>query len=265
MTANPFKSIRCLPINFESMVKSAFEFSQGIKICSPNLLPGTKFYRCRITDQPLENISELGAPPKDIINKNGRLNLAGESVGYFSFSHRTSIFEVNPVVGDVLYLTNWELIKEIYICHIGYAKKQFDEWDSKKSPHRYKWVIDTSELNEQEVNKYNILSDIVTGDRPPYLKSNAVGKVLMTRGLHAGLLYPSIAHGGNADNIAIKEEFLDIIYLNWIEVVRITKLDNGSVSYERVKWSDTWDSNGYISWKELTDTRKEGGYSLIYQ
>lgn len=261
---SPFSAIQCRSDNFESMVTSVLTFSQEMKICCPNLLPGTKLFRSRIYDKPIENVSELAPPPTETIRQNGRLNLSGQRVGYFSFSHRTAIYEVNPTVGDVLYLTNWGLNKEIYISHIGYAKKQFDEWGAKKSHQRYKWVLDTLELNEQDVNKYNILSDIVTGDCAPYLKSNAVGKVLMSGDLHAGLVYPSIATKANADNIALKETFLDSVSLNWIEAMRITKIDDQEVSYTRIKWSDTWDNKGFISWKKAEEFKKEGGQSLLY-
>ena len=147
-----------------------------------------------------------------------------------------------------MYMSEWFHLEDTYLIHIGYAEKQFLEWKSSRSGREYKWVLDTVDLNSNAAKKYTALSEIITGDSGDYLMSNAIAKVFMGGGPHSGIIYPTVAMSGNADNVAIKDQCIDKIALRWIEAVKVTEVKGAQITYDKIDSSTSWDENGEIVW-----------------
>jgi hypothetical protein len=89
------------------------------------------FYRARklsdIRDGDLRLISTFSTPPPFFCKYNGRANISNHPVFYCSDSKSTAVFELKPMVGDAIILTEWEMCSEYDIDVVGVLPRDLRE------------------------------------------------------------------------------------------------------------------------------------------
>lgn len=250
---DPFKNINVRNAAVEQLVDSLTPLFQGLRIHSPIVKAGTKFFRVRIVGDRVSNIAEAGIPPIDKITKPGRLNDAGEQLGYFSMSRRSAYFEVGPGRGDHVILSRWVAESDFIFLHIGYQSDVFSALSSSRTGTEYNWASESRKTSERNRQVYDFLSNELTkvvesGNEWEYKTTIAIGRKFLGDGPHDGLLYPTIAMSGNSDNAAIKISSIPKLRLYAIEFNKLKTVDGMKMNIDQVDSSTTWNEHGEISW-----------------
>ncbi len=209
-----------------------------------NLLPIIRFYiekgsfviRQRINPigKELTHVSQLSYPPSDCCSEYGRANLPGHSM-FYCCSFATDIDAPDPLYISLLETskfvwdhssrgverstcTRWDVIEKLNLLALpfscNYERTFYDivqiqnEWNAEKQK---------SEINQDALDLINYMSDEIAKDfenSMDYFKiANFVYYVLYinTKTKDAdGLIYPSVAAGGEGFNIVLKPEAVDL-------------------------------------------------------
>ena len=214
---------------------------------------GTRLFRGRIVTERPANIFEVGPPPAELIRSRGRLNDVGERIGYFSHSRRPAYFEVAPEIGDFFILSRWVLSEPVIPLHVGYTADASQSLNSAREVSTVPWYekVNSRDCRTKEI--YQFLSSEITkripkGSENAYKMTIAIGKKFFLDGPHDGLLYPTIAMNGNADNIVILPKSFGKIRLVAIEFNKVSKREGLIYTADYVDSSVQWNSNGDIMW-----------------
>jgi len=250
------KKIQTIDLNafsIDELVEMITPLFKGLQMNAPIIKKGTKIYRTRIVKQKTKNISEVGVPPKNKITKLGRLNNAGEQIGYFSTSRRSAYFETTPKEGDFVILTRWILKQNLILVHVGYIEEAFGDLDSNRKGNEYGWAKETQGFNKRNKEIYNFLSqqfvkNVPVGEEYLYKLTISIARKFMKNGPQDGLLYPTIAMKGNTDNIALNPESLSKINLLSIEFNKIQEKKDFGFELTKIDSATKWNSVGDIVW-----------------
>jgi len=254
--AAAMKAIRALRLEhniIEQILELLTPIFRGYAVEAPRFDPGITLFRSRICGKPT-NIKDLWAPPPHITPL-GRVNRERSPVLYCCTSREVPFFESQPKEGETVAIGRWITIGPLLVNHVGYSEATFKTLASVRQkagwgPHPAK------HLNEAvSVFLAEIFTRIVrVGSEHEYKLSVAIAEKLFADYIFDGLLYPTVAMRGNADNFALKLryannnlQFLKAEYAR-IEHVRDFAFD--------ITWLDTateLEGDGTIRWKGRLD------------
>lgn len=228
---------------------------KGYEICAPKFKPGLEVYRGRICDKPT-NIKEISYPPPTFIRNYGRINDKGESIFYAATGRGVTFFELKARVGDTIAISHWRTKKEAILNHIGFTSKAKKVLNSNRNLDKiYNFVRETIKVPcdiNSLVNDYissKFIESVNPSEEERYKLSIALARKLITCDLLDGLLYPTIAMFGNADNIAFKTKFVDssIDFVS-VEFVRVTNVEGVNYTFDILDSANKLDSAGNFVW-----------------
>ena len=209
--------------------------------------PGTLLYRARKSEKKLTNISEIGSPPAKNITNYQRCNQPREPMFYCGVHPVTAIYEIEPDIGDIIYLGNWTTTNRFLVQTIPLDEKEGMPDDRRRD------VISTffetkfsQPIHETFSSQYKItsaISDILTcgnidGSIDDELQKNKIGAIK----------YPSVARTGFAECLALRPWLeANCIKLNYIEEMIVTDIGDRVIHVDRKDFSNKFE-DGQICW-----------------
>ncbi len=220
-----------------------------------------KYWRARKCDDKggFNNISELGCPPKHLVNA-GRLNEPNSPMLYVSPNQFSVLEEIGAKENDFVHMVAYQQKPEQKLsCGIVGEITQVHRWGTGLISDAASVQINRL-LNEMshEVGKSFVFTDAFlssilknpSAKNNDYLHSRILSKILFERNKFIdAIVYPSVALE-SARNFAIKPEVVDAklnIESNFI--LKINKQYNyGLYDFEIIKMAKGHYSNGVINW-----------------
>lgn len=210
--------------DFEEYLTTLFK---GYKVVAPRYEKGIYLYRGRICEKP-QNIAQITYPTPDKIRTYGRVNEIGESFFYAATGRGVPFFELNVKKCDYIALSRWKTTDNLFVNHIGFS----EECKEYLKAHRdledvYDFISSTRSFSNLNARVHDYLSSkfiksIIPGKEYYNKLTIAIGRKLFKENIFNGLLYPTIAMFGNADNIVLKKDFVDknlkFISVEYIEI-----------------------------------------------
>ena len=216
-------------------------------------------YRARRLSGGIENVRVLWYPPRECVTRIGRANRVGESVLYVADGEGTAIFEVQPRVGDLVWVVRAiprEGVVPPTVFEIGVVEKarMGDGSPAARRPNLSQVLGGEDNVRKNELLREFLVQEFTRLVRPgseqDYRLSLAIAE-FHRDGRVAGLWYPSIASGRGSTNAALRPEEADR-YLRPQECwqVRIEEeLDDRQFRVRRVIQSESIDESGTIRWR----------------
>lgn len=226
----------------------------GYKVSAPRFEKGVYLYRGRICDKP-SNIKDVNYPLPSVITSYGRLNNISESIFYGATARGVPFFELGVDVGDRIALSVWKSTERMLLNHVGFTDECTTLLNSKRNLDRiYEFVKETNNFGDLNNFVHSYLASkfsetIKKGEEYKYKLTIAIGRKLIMGDLFAGILYPTIAMSGNADNIAIKTEYVDsAMSFVSVEYIEVTERNGMQYKINTLDSATKLDSNGDILW-----------------
>lgn len=215
-------------------------------------------------------------PPKDMLKNYQRLNEPFCPVFYCSTSKHSAVFEGRYKVGDLIAISEWEVIedKNLATTNIGYTKFM-ENWTDRKNP---KWHENTERFkgkSKEDIERNYLVLDFLSkifcknfdDKNSKYKISIAISNLLgfhtesentfikigheQFKGENAfeAVVFPSILMKAKADNLAIRRDiFHKKINFVCVEFLKITKVDENDFAFEVIDFANEIE-NGDILWK----------------
>lgn len=188
---------------------------KGYKVTVPKFEEGIYLYRGRICKKKPINKKEIIYPVPEKIKRYGRANDIGESFFYATTARAVPFFELNVGKGDYVALSKWKTTDKLLVNHIGFSNECKEYLKSTRLLDEiYDFVKSTKshgDLNSlvHDYLAYRFSKVTNPGEEDYYKLTIAIGRKLFKDDMFSGLLYPTIAMTGNADNIVLKNTFVD--------------------------------------------------------
>lgn len=237
----------------------------GHRVRARRLQPGIKLFRGQICDKP-ENIRRLGYPRPEIARIN-RANKPGCPLLYCCAAREAPFFELQPSVGHTVALAHWITTAPMTVNHAGYTHTSFARLGSNRSDlPKYRQSKMDAEISEA-------FAELFTRKMPPeseqylYKCTSTVADYLLDSDLFDGLLYPTVAMRGNADNLALKPQYADRhLRFEKAELIRVDSLGDFSYKVTVLDTAKALGDTGEILWRGRADgwELKNHGDTLIF-
>ncbi len=251
---NLIKKIKALvlsEVSISSILTKLYPIFKGFKLTMPYVKPGFKLYRLRIVNSKPKNISEVGMPPKKLINRYGRLNGIGEQMFYSSMSRRSTYFELGVKKDDFCVLSRWKSIDKLLLIHIGFSEDYHERLNSGRTNNNHPFTKISRKFSARDRMIYDFISNEFirkAKEGYEYKISIALAKKMLYNGPQDGIIYPSISAFGNIDNVAIKPDRINKIQLKSIEYVKVKNRENTQCEIDVIDSSTNFDEDGTINW-----------------
>lgn len=226
----------------------------GYKISAPRFEKGVYLYRGRICEKP-NSIEDINYPPPSKINKLGRLNDIRETIFYGATAKGVPFFELDAKSGDKMAISVWKTTDKLLLNHVGFTSECTTLLNSnRRLDDIYDFVKVTNNFGglNNLVQSYlasKFTESIPNGEEFRYKLTIAIGRKLMMGNLLNGVLYPTIAMSGNADNVAIKANFVETsMSFVSVQFVEITQRNGRKFKFDTIDSSTKLDREGKILW-----------------
>lgn len=241
------------------------------KVTVPRFERGLYLYRGRTCKQP-KNIKEITYPPAEIVKRYGRANSIGETFFYAATARAVPFFELNLKKGDYIALSRWKTTDKLLVNHIGFSKECREYLRSNRTLDEiYDFVKSTKshgDLNSlvHDYLAYKFSKLVNSGEEHYYKLTIAISRKLFKSDIFSGLLYPTIAITGNADNILLKKDFVDTnLELKSVEYIEIKEARDRKYDIQVVDSATKINEKGDLLWsgRGLQWQLKEKGQELL--
>jgi hypothetical protein len=169
----------------------------------------------------VRNTTYIKEPPLDMVKKNGfygRLNSPNSTILYLTDIIEASLYETKPEINSRVIISNWRkkdaqpfiyqpiINKKVLINEISAAAtKNFNEQNSKFHPIFKQYLEIVFEFLGEEYIK-DVKSNELSAKRYEYLFSAYSAEAIFKNGSIDAIIYPSVAFGLKANNIAVCEK-----------------------------------------------------------
>lgn len=265
-------------IEIEEEYKSLLK---GFKIVVPRYNPGIYLYRGRVCNKPL-NIKDIIYPPQSAIKCLGRANDIGQQLFYAANSRNVPFYELSANVDDHIAICTWKTKSKMVLNHIGFT----DECKACLKSDRdlgtiYKFVTDMNNFGDSNILLHNYLASKFTpivkkNEEWRYKLSIAISNIFLAGNVIHGIMYPTIAMLGNADNVVLKPYYyLENMDFVSIEYAVITGKEGMRYSWDIIDSATELDKTGNfiwsgrdLQWKVNKDKKytmkREAGNNVLY-
>lgn len=244
---------------------------KGYMVTAPRFEEGIYLYRGIVCEKP-KNKKDVIYPSPENIKRYGRANNIGESFFYAATARAVPFFELNVNKGDYIALSKWMTTDKLLVNHIGFSKECKEYLKSNRSLDEiYDFVKSTmshSDLNSLVHNylAYKFSKMINLGEEDYYKLTIAISRKLFKDDIFSGLLYPTIAMTGNADNMVLKKAFVDVsLEFKSVEYIEIKEAKDREYKTQILDSATKINEKGDFIWsgKGLQWQLKEQGQELI--
>ncbi len=227
---------------FAGYTTSAFKFNIGTYI--------NRTRKCRKPD----NIREVTFPPPES-SMTGRANEQGHPIFYGSIGRSVPFFELEPAIGDTVVISTWKTTEEMLLNQIGYTKEAAANLRSARDfEQSLEFRKDMLSFGDENEIVYRFLADSFTKKIAPdqtdlYKITIPIAGKLMSGDIFNGIFYPTVKMFGNADNVALKTDFVKrSLKLVSVEFASITGRTSENFNIEILDTSTEWSPDGIIKW-----------------
>lgn len=250
------KELDLKSVEIDSIKELLKPILKGFVVNTPKFKPGLTLYRGRCCKAKPTNVCDLTYPPKEYIRSNQRVNRAGHPVFYCSTAREVLFFELDVKSKDKIVVSKWETTEELLVNNVGYTRTCFSNLKSNRESQT--WGEIKKDINIPETNNLvnGFLSQEFTkivpaGKEDLYKISIAIAEKLFSDDLFDGLLYPTIAMKANADNLAIKTQYIDEkrIVIKSIEYIQINAKEDFKYKITVLDFANSFKEDGTIEWK----------------
>jgi len=250
----------------------------GISFGTPLIDNNGSFYRAVKLDKKPEIFDDIIYPPTKYVTSFQRLNEPGCPVFYCSNSNHICVFEGRYKNGDVVTISEWEVIegKKLVTTNIGYtehlktwSKREVPVWETKHDPLKGKTAeeIEKNKLIldflskifcqnfDDENNKYKLsiaISNILGFNTESKNVFEKIGEQKYRAGKDPmeGIIYPSIIAEAKADNLAIRRfSFHEKMKFVCADYIRVIEVNENIFKFEELDFSNEIDADKKIIWK----------------
>ena len=229
----------------------------GYEVSAPRFPPGINLFRLRICDKP-SHISELSYPSPHLTPQ-GRVNRPKTPAFYCCTSREATFFEAQPTNGQTVVISRWNTTAPMLVNHVGYTERTFQVLRSKR-PH-VGWSSEPTFIPGGDANRFiaEFLSEafrrrVAVGSEHEYILTIAIAEKLFLHDLFDGLLYPSIAFWANADNFALKTQYVDNnLRFMKAEYARINDVQDNNYNITILDTATELAADGTIVWRGRLD------------
>lgn len=245
------------------MSASIMKASKDMVIKTIDVNKNFRVYRCR-SAQSISSISEICYPPRELAPA-GRANRIKSPMFYSSFGYQSAMVELGAKVGDLIFVSSWEVESPLRLAHVGFQPELYKEIGASNG--------DVERITSSVVYKEAVSKDIMSylgsifigdGSSKGYKLSAAVAECLMM-GSFDGIAYPSIAVKCQSDNLVLNPASVDSkLSLKWVEKLVVEKTNNNQVESRIVDYGKP-DKDGFITWMNRGPDYLEGGKSVKWK
>ncbi len=268
---NRLQKVHLRRADIDELKDSLFILFKGYVHQSPTLKPGQLIYRGVRWDEKPHNIDQLSYRPSKLVRVLGRANRSGESLFYGCTSIQSIFYELGLESQDKVAVAKWKMQSPFLLNNVGYTSTSFDnlqanraipDWGLIKEPPEHPNAI-RREFFSQEFTKI-----VQEGDEHLYKLSIAIAEKHIHGAMFAGLLYPSVAQHANADNMALKPDYVDRgMSVEDVQYIKVNKHPKElEYSIEVLDSAKQFSDSGEILWKgppKKWTLNKEGAVLLF--
>jgi hypothetical protein len=247
-------------VSIDEIKERLFVLFRGFTITTPVFEPGLTLYRARVFDSNRpRRLSDIAAPPSNKVTRNQRCNRAGESMFYSSTGRNAPFFECHVEPGQYVALSKWGTTKRLLVNNVAYTADTFGRLKSARECPT--WRQERPGLaSKTEANRLvgEFLSsafslDVKKEEEYRYKLTIAITEKLIPSEMFGGLLYPTIPMNGNADNFALKGDFVSsgLAFVR-VEYMSVRSVEGMNINIDVLDSATAIDDTGGIEWKGRT-------------
>lgn len=270
------KAISLANADFDELKRKISSYMDGYAVKNVLLPPGALIHRgLRYRKLPL-HASEVQHPPEIFVHKFGRANQPKKPVFYATTDWNTIFWELRANKGEVLITSTWISRRELRLMLVGYTPSSLDSLgtvrrmdvsaesislskEANELIHEFLASQFTENIAETESHRYKLSAAIAS----LFLEERVSGKKAP---LVDGLMYPTVARNGRADNIAFLPEIvLKDLKLDSVQLVGIDEVeypDRFEVSI--LDKSLSVNTDGAISWEHYAANAANPGKQFMF-
>lgn len=191
-------------------------------------------------DKPMQK-SYLSYPPKELVTNFQRCNGPCSPMFYCSVDPSAIYFELGVKPGDKVYISKWSVVKEFFINRIAAVGELEIDNAVRDTVLTFFETKFSQPIHETYSSQYKVTAAIT--------EKMTTGKINGDDRLLGALSYPSVAHPGRSENLAVKPEIVDqCMQLDYVEEITITSVsDDKTISFDRTDFSSNFESDR-INW-----------------
>ncbi|WP_152681930.1 hypothetical protein [Chromobacterium subtsugae] len=219
---------------------------KGIPLLAHPVPIGTVIHRgvC-YTEKPTQ-VSFLGAPPAEKVTGYQRCNSPGNPLFYCSLDTNAILSELDVQVGQTLYLSKWTVREEFF--HIRIPPDATPDVQASPTYSKVETFFETrfsQRVHETFSEQYKLTAAIAER----LSGGELIGDGSLIQGRRWGaVVYPSVAHIGRSDNLAIRPSIVEAcLELNGVYEYQVIDRDEKSWSTQNTDYSANFE-NGSIVW-----------------
>ena len=239
-------------VELEFIIETLRPLLVGFTQRSPVIPVNTDIRRGRVLKSAPKRVSDITYPPYHLVKAYGRLNRKNRSIFYGSIGKSPPFYEVDAQVGDLVAISRWRNRRTLLLNNIGYTRTNLQRLSPQRPVPEFAESDAYSEANDliRTFFAESFCQKIQKGEEFRYKLSIAVGELFMQGNTIDGLLYPSLAHPGAADNVAIKPGVATqaLVFVD-CELVMVKKRGEGLFEIEVVDFAKELGSSGVLEWK----------------
>ena len=250
------KELDLKTVEIDSIKELIKPILKGFVTSTPKFEAGLTLYRSRYCKTKPTNVCDLTYPPKEYIKSNQRVNRANHPVFYCSTAREAVFFELDVKPKDEIVVSKWETTEELLVNNVGYTRISFLNLKSNRENQNFGAIekeIDISETNNlvNEFLSQEFTKIVPAGNEDLYKISIAIAEKLCSDDMFDGLLYPAISMKANADNLAIKTQYIDEkrIVLKSVEYIQIDAKEDFKYKITVLDFANSFKDDGTIEWK----------------
>ncbi|MCP1289772.1 hypothetical protein NK214_06165 [Chromobacterium sp. S0633] len=222
----------------------------GIPMEAHTVPQGTLLFRGVCHQEKPHQTSLLGHPPAEKVTGYQRCNAPGKPMLYASVDKIAIFSEINPEPGSKVYLSKWIVEKEFFYFRI--PPNASEEWQNDPAFSKVETLFETrfiQPVHQTFSTQYKLTAAIA--------EKLSSGSISSTNPDHkewvlGGVVYPSVAHTGRSDNIAIQPTVVQsCLRLQDVLEMEVLGRDEGSWTVQSTDFSAEF-NHGEIFWTGRT-------------
>ena len=250
------KELDLKSVEIDSIKELLKPILKGFIVNTPKFKTGLSLYRGRYAEKKPKKVCDLTYPQKENIKSNQRVNRASHPVFYCSTAKEALFFELDVKHKDKIVVSKWETTEELLVNNVGYTRTCFSNLKSNRESQT--WGEIKKEINIPETN--NLVNEFLSqeftkivpvGKEDIYKISIAIAEKLFSDDIFDGLIYPTISMKANADNLAIKTQYIDKkrIVIKSVEYIQIEAKEDFKYKINVLDFANSFKEDGEIEWK----------------
>lgn len=241
--------------NFEYIKNQITRLFNGLAMQTSIPKKESKFFRgVKFETKPLTT-SYLSYPPANLVRNFQRCNRPQAPMFYCAVDPSAVFFELRVRPGDKIYLSEWSTLKEFAVNRLAVE----DTVDLRDLVRDVILTFAETKFSQPVHDTYSSQYKVTAAIAELLANGDLIGERVL-----GGLGYPSVAHPGRIENVAIRPEVVDsCLKLDHVEEVSILKVEGDEIIISYTDFSENF-GDGRIHWLGRSSDRiRRPGVTLI--